>query len=157
MYPIDQVNAKRQANIGRLFLRGHRAFSSRATEMLHARGHDALTLAHTTLLAHIDTEGTQITTLAARAGITKQSMGQLVTELEQKGYLQREPDPHDRRALRIKFTGKGEIFLQDAYAIKLELEAEYMALLGQDRYTLLYDLLSELIDAIDGSKEDESR
>jgi MarR family transcriptional regulator, temperature-dependent positive regulator of motility len=35
-------------------------------------------LAHTTLLAHLDPDGTRITVLAERAGMTKQSMGQLV-------------------------------------------------------------------------------
>src|SRR5579872_1216006 len=69
----EQIEAMRKSSIGRLFLRAHRAFSTRATTLMHDRGHNGLSVEHTTLLAHIDIDGTHITTLAERAGITKQS------------------------------------------------------------------------------------
>lgn len=152
---IEQIQAMRQGNIGRLFLRAHRAYSTRATAMLRKRGHEGLNLEHTSVLAHIDIEGTHITTLAARAGIRKQTMGQLVTELEQKGYVERVSDPTDKRALLVNFTAKGQQFLRDAYVIKVELEAEYIRGLGKGAYETLYQLLGQFVDAFEAGKGEE--
>ena len=146
---VEQIRAMRQGNIGRLFLRAHRAYSTRATVKLRERGHEGLNLEHTTLLAHLDMEGTHITTLAARAGITKQSMGQLVVELEKQGYVERISDPTDKRASLVKFTERGWQFLRDAYEVKVELTAEYADLLGKDRLETLQSLLVELVEMID--------
>src|SRR5262245_51503913 len=98
---VAQLAESRQQNIGRLFGRAARAFSVQATEKLRAHGHTGLSLAHTTLLSYLDLDGTHITTLAERAGITKQSMGQLVAELEERGYVARTTDPADRRATLV--------------------------------------------------------
>ena len=150
---VEQIAAWRQENIGRLFLRAHRDFGARATEKLRARGHHALGLAHTTLLANLDLEGTRITTLADRAGITKQSMGQLVTELEQHGYIERSIDAADRRAIIVKFTDTGWQFLRDAYEIKQEIEAEYTAILGEDLMHKLREALTTLLESSEQARE----
>ena len=83
----------RERHIGRLLLRAHRAFSARAAEKLRDRGYEHVALAHIALLPHLDEAGTRATTLAERAGMTKQGMGQLVRELETHGYLERRPIP----------------------------------------------------------------
>jgi DNA-binding MarR family transcriptional regulator len=99
-----------------------------------------------TLLPHLDLSGTRITTLAERAGITKQAVGQLVAELEQRGYVERTIDPTDRRAVLVSFTTAGRQFLRDAEAIKHEIEADYTAILGAAR---LDDLRSALVALLD--------
>src|SRR5690242_18594724 len=48
--------------------------------------------------------GLRATELAARARITKQSMGTLIDELERGGYVERAPDPADGRARLIRLT-----------------------------------------------------
>src|SRR5260221_1414658 len=103
----EQIATLRQDYIGRLLARANRAVSDVAYRKLHERGHDGLSMAHTTLLANLDIEGTPIKVLADRAGVTKQAMGQLVVDLEKKGYIQRETDAKDRRATLIKFTDGG--------------------------------------------------
>jgi DNA-binding MarR family transcriptional regulator len=92
-------------------------------------------------------EGTNISVLAERAGTTKQAMGQLVAELEGKGYVLRVPDPTDRRATLIKFTEAGQRFLLDAYHVKHEIEAEYTAILGEEQMELLRGALMRLLVA----------
>lgn len=142
----DQIAALREEHIGRLFLRAHRSFSERAYQKLHQRGHEGLTITHTSLLANLDIDGTRITTLAERAGVTKQAMGQLVDDLEQHGYVERVPDPKDGRATRVTFTSLGRQFLQDAYYVKQEIESEYTALVGADGMEQLRKLLSALLE-----------
>jgi len=88
-------------------------------------------LFHTALITNLDAEGTRLTTLAERAGMSKQSMGQLARELERRGYVSRKIDPTDKRAFLIRFTNRGRWLLADARSAKDELEAEYAALLGR--------------------------
>lgn len=143
----QQLREMRQENIGRMLLRAHRAFSQRAFQKLHERGHTGLGLTHTALLANLDLEGTRITVLAERADMTKQSMGELVQELEEKGYVDRIPDPTDRRATLVRFTQAGCKYLEDAYLIKVEIEAEYAALLGENGLADLRHVLTTLTTA----------
>lgn len=143
---VEQIEELRQEHIGRLLLRAQRSFSERALHKLRARGHAGLHLAHTTVLAQLDTGGTQATVLAERAGITKQAAGRIVADLMREGYVQGVPDPQDRRATIILFTEAGWKFLADAYAVKKEIEAEYTALLGEERMRELRDSLHMLTE-----------
>lgn len=146
----EQIRSLRQDHVGRLLLEAHRAFSVRAFEKLRARGHPGLGSAHTALLANMDLEGTRITTLAERAGMTKQGMGQLVADLVGQGYLDRRPDPSDRRATIVTFTDEGWRFLRDAFEVKREMEAEYASLLGPDRFDELRASLATLVGRPNG-------
>ncbi|SMB89495.1 MarR family winged helix-turn-helix transcriptional regulator [Deinococcus hopiensis] len=139
----------RQAHVGRRLHRAARAYNVLALEQLHARGHTALSLAHTNLLPHLGTEGTRIVTLAERAGMTKQAASQLVGELETCGYVERRPDPADGRATRIQFTASGWQYLLDAQEVKRAIEAEYRARLGEDLWNNLNEALEQL-NAMDG-------
>jgi DNA-binding MarR family transcriptional regulator len=144
---LATIEALRQHHIGRLLWNAHRSFSERALAKLRQRGHAGLSLAHTNLLAYLDVQGTRITTLAERIGVTKQAIGSLVGELEAKGYIHRDVDPTDRRAARITYTAAGRAFLQDAYDVKREIEAEYAAALGEHGLLELRQLLTQLVAA----------
>jgi DNA-binding MarR family transcriptional regulator len=134
----------RDHHLGRLLLRAHRAFSARAVEKLRQRGYPSLTLAHLALLPHLDPEGTRATTLAERAGMTKQGMGQLILDLEHQGYVARVPDPADRRAALVTFTEAGRRFLLIAIDVTREMEAEYAAILGERQLAGLRGALAAL-------------
>jgi DNA-binding MarR family transcriptional regulator len=140
-----QLEELRQRNIGKLFLQAHRAFSERSIEKLRARGHAGLGLAHTQLLIHLELVGTRITTLAERAGVTKQAMGQLADALSAQGYVTKTTDPADRRATLVNFTDRGWQFLRDAHLVKREIEAEYTALLGEEQWEMVNSGLQRLI------------
>ncbi len=141
----QRIAELRQQHIGRLFQQAHRAFDTRAVAKLHARGHHGLTLAHTALLANLDLGGTRVTTLAERAGMTKQSMGQLALDLEKRGYIIRTSDPDDRRAMIVTFTDRGWQFLEDAHAIKQEIEAAFATTLGEETFEGLRSALRDLL------------
>ena len=55
----------------------------------------------------IELEGSRLTQLAERAGMTKQAVGEMVADLEQLGYLERVPDPGDGRAKIIRLSARG--------------------------------------------------
>ena len=50
------------------------------------------------MLAYLDEDGIRATELARLSGRHKQIVGRLVDELEELGYVERRPDPEDRRA-----------------------------------------------------------
>ena len=136
----------RLQNIGRLFLRAFRAYNARAVARLRERGHSGIGVAHTSLLIHLDLEGTRVTTLAERAGMTKQAMGQLLADLQRQGYVARSVDPTDRRAVLVTLTETGYRFYTDAYAVQQELESHYAAILGEESLAALRSALIALVD-----------
>ncbi|TQV89440.1 MarR family winged helix-turn-helix transcriptional regulator [Aliikangiella coralliicola] len=137
----------RDNNLGRLFQRAGRAYSVRALSLLHERGFSDVKLSHSALFANLDLEGTQITVIAERAGMTKQAMGQLANDLEAKGYINKIKDPNDKRAYIIRFTKLGEKALHAAYDIKVIIEKEFEDLLGSKNVANLQKGLRKLIES----------
>lgn len=148
MHPdSDQLHTLRKGNLARLLLRAARDFSALAGNKLRVRGHTNLRMGHATLLANLDPEGSRITTLAERAGMTKQGMSQLVKELENIGYLERSTDPLDRRAVLVRPTLTGQQLLQDVQEVVSEIENEYTLVLGEEKIKSLRAVLLELNEA----------
>jgi MarR family transcriptional regulator, temperature-dependent positive regulator of motility len=131
-------------NIGRLLLRAQRDFDATLNAHLRERGYPDVRLAHSALFAHIDPEGTRSSELAERAGMTKQGMGQLVADLEKKGYVERVEDPGDGRARVVCLTKKGRRHVRDAREIIGEIEEAYARRLGDGRLEKLRAILNDL-------------
>jgi DNA-binding MarR family transcriptional regulator len=73
-----------------------------------AAGHDAIRQPHLPVFELIDRDcGSRLTTLAARANITPQAMGELVAYLERHGYIERAPDLLDGWAKLARLTERG--------------------------------------------------
>ena len=123
----------------------HRAFT--------AAGYAGLRPAHMSIFQHVDhpPAGTRITDLAERAQMTKQSMGQLVADLEAGGYLERVPDPTDGRAKIVRLTERGWTVHEEAGEIVKRLEADWAARLGGQKLDQLRCLLKELIATLEAS------
>ena len=74
---------------------------------LHAIGIDDLPRNGVFILTGIDTSGGPRPDLASELGVTKQAVSQLVDILVNQGYLERAPDPDDRRRVDLKLTERG--------------------------------------------------
>jgi DNA-binding MarR family transcriptional regulator len=127
-----------------LLLRAQRDFDAELNARLRERGYQDVRLAHSALFAHIDLEGTRSSELAERAGMTKQGMGQLVADLEKKGYVERVEDPADGRAKLVRLTKKGRRHVRDAREIIREIETAYARGLGDERLETLRAILKDL-------------
>ncbi len=109
---------------------------------------DDLRPSHGNVMEQLELEdGLRLSELAARAGITAQSMGELVDDLEVKGYLERRPDPRDRRAKRIYLTARGRKNTRVAKRATADVENYLAELLGERRYHLLRRTLEDIIAA----------
>lgn len=146
---VDENNlrARRQRVLGRLAIRFVRGYQETLRERAYA-GHEVLTPAHNRVLIHLDHEGTRAVVLAQRARITKQAMSQLLRHLEQHGYVERRPDPRDKRARLVHFTEKGRGLLEHSLDHLEALDREIHDLLG-DQAQAFVDALHTLADHFD--------
>lgn len=94
-------------------------------ERLIANGYADTLVATHPVFENIDRDGTRLTELAARADMTHQSMGELVATLEQRGYLERRPDPADGRARLVCLTPKGRQAVRVALREMADIEANW--------------------------------
>ena len=113
-------------------------------EGLAEAGYPDIRPAHGNVFGYIHKEGSRLTELAERAQLTKQTMGYLVDYLEERGYVERGPDPGDKRAKVVRLTEAGREAVRTARKIMGRIEARWAELLGEDRMEQLRELLQEL-------------
>jgi DNA-binding MarR family transcriptional regulator len=118
-----------EVNTTYLLGRAHKLFNQRILEAVVAAGHP-IRPAHSAVFVTIDRAGSRLTQLAERAAMTPQAMGELVDDLVARGYLERVPDPADRRAKLIMLTDLGFEAVQAAFDEILGIEAELLRELG---------------------------
>jgi DNA-binding MarR family transcriptional regulator len=93
--------------------------------------------AHIHITRHVALEGTRLTDLARRAGMTKQAMGDLVDQCEAWGLVVRDADPRDTRARLVRFTPAGLAWLAAFRAAVQQAEAEFREEVGADVATVV--------------------
>jgi DNA-binding MarR family transcriptional regulator len=117
---------------------------------LHARlvalGFPEIRPAHGCVFGNIDQPGARLTELADRSGLTKQSVGEAVADLEQLGFVERVPDPEDGRAKIIRLTSHGADALAAAEEIFSGIEARFAAEVGRERFDEFRETLTRLAE-----------
>lgn len=103
----NQNAAWRTGNLGRLLFSATDLFVRQKLRIVHAGGFGTVTEVQMALVQNLDLHGTRLTTIAARASMTKQSMLELVNKAEALGIVERRADPDDRRAKIVTFTPTG--------------------------------------------------
>lgn len=111
---------------------------------------DRVRVAHTALFPHVPFEGVRLTALAARVGITKQAVKELVDELEAIGVLERAPDPADGRAKLIRWTAAGREGLARGLEILDALAAELAVCVGPEELARTHRTLLAISDHLEG-------
>jgi DNA-binding MarR family transcriptional regulator len=87
--------------------------------------------------------GSTASELGRRLGVTKQAAAKTVASLERVGYVRREPDPADARAIRLQRTARAEEMLALSAAFFETYHARLAQTLGRRR-------LAELEDGLQG-------
>ncbi|WP_336209249.1 MarR family winged helix-turn-helix transcriptional regulator [Nonomuraea sp. LPB2021202275-12-8] len=101
---------------------------------LAEQGHPELRPRHGAVLAYLNEEGSRATDLAAQSGQHKQVIGTLVDELVELGYVERQPDPADRRAKLVVPTPKGLDEMARSDAIVAAIEERHARAVGEEAY-----------------------
>lgn len=138
----------RLTHLGRLLGHAMRRFDER---VLHLMAHNIdvplalsnlaaraqITAAHVHITRHLDLPGTRLTDLAQKAGMSKQAMGDLVTQCDAWDLVRREADPLDARARRIVFTDTGLLWLEAFRRAVAQAESEFRAQVGDEVATVV--------------------
>lgn len=144
--PID--DRWRETHLGRLLGHAVRRFDARVLALMAASAEAPLALsnlalrdkvgaAHVHITRHLALQGSRLTDLAQAAGMSKQSMADLVDQCEAWGLVARGPDPRDARARLIRFTPLGLDWLRAFEQAVKQAEAEFRDAVGPDVATVV--------------------
>ena len=133
----------------RTILRSFRAADDVAMRALQEAGFRGTGPAAWYLLTAIPSSGGRASALARELGVTKQAIGQALKELEREGYVFKEPDPDDRRALRVRATAQGEAVAESGRRALEELERRWGEKLGPARLRTLRDTMEEFCEFLE--------
>ena len=111
---------------------------------LRAAGWPEVRSSHGCVFGGMRPEGVRLTDLAERARITKQSVGEIVSDLAELGWVERIPDPADRRAKLVRLTARGQEVQDAARATFAEIEADWAERIGKSKVAALRAALEEL-------------
>jgi DNA-binding MarR family transcriptional regulator len=114
------------------------------TARMQAAGYGDVRGAHGCVFGNIEPDGMRLTELAERAGMTKQAVGEAVSDLEGLGYAERVADPSDGRAKIIRLSDQGSAAQRAGFAIIAELEADWVERFGAERVEQMRSLLIDI-------------
>jgi DNA-binding MarR family transcriptional regulator len=106
-------------------------------------GHEGLSWSQAAAMGRLDRTGPMTTADLARAEMVKpQSMGTLLSELEQEGLVRRAPHPTDGRQILFSLTAAGVATRRQRHAAKLAWLSAAIARLDPDEQRTLVDAIA---------------
>ena len=130
--------------IGALLRIPWEAVQRQMLERLHERSFDDLDAAHLNVFQYPGPQGARPSELAGRLRMSKQALNYLLGELERLGYLERRPDPDDRRSKRVALTARGAAAIAVMREAVGDVEEAWARQLGAERFAQLRSLLLDL-------------
>jgi DNA-binding MarR family transcriptional regulator len=138
----------RQIHLGRLLGHAMRRFDERVLYLMshnidvplalsNLAARSQVSAAHVHITRHLSLKGSRLNELASRAGMTKQAMGELVTQCEAWGLVIKQEDPIDARAKLICFTETGLAWLRAFESAVAQAEAEFKQEVGIEVATVV--------------------
>jgi DNA-binding MarR family transcriptional regulator len=128
-----------------LLARAFRGLIDELHDELGERGHPDARPIHGFALQAIGGEGTTVSELGRRLGVSKQAAAKTAASLESVGYIRRVADPRDARATRLVQTERGIEMLALSAAIFERLRADWVRQLGEARVEALEDDLESVV------------
>ncbi|MFI7316150.1 MarR family winged helix-turn-helix transcriptional regulator [Streptomyces venezuelae] len=119
-------------NLPQLLGEARRWFEDGLLAAMDAAGATPVSPTQVQLFAVLDDEGTTVSELARRMGVTRQTAHQAVHGLVDAGLLAQIPDPASARQRLIRRTPKGERAHREAEAVLARLEERLAERIGRD-------------------------
>lgn len=89
-------------------------------------------------------EGLKVSEISRLLGITPPTVTQLINSLEAKDMVERQPDPSDRRVVRIRLTEQGRVVTRKARNYMDASLGKLVEYLGEEESNHLADLLMKV-------------
>ncbi|WP_308257481.1 MarR family winged helix-turn-helix transcriptional regulator [Pseudonocardia lacus] len=141
--PVDIPDA-----LGLLLRLLHQHWGEDVGEALREAGLDGIRAPHANVFPFVPPGGIAVSELARAANMRKQSMAEAVDQLERAGYVERRPDPHDRRARLVSLTERGEAVRSVAVAAGHRVEQRWTELTGPAEIAALRTTLQRLLSRL---------
>lgn len=132
----------------KLLVHATRSYEHTLEQALRPALDERLRPAHFAVFRYLDPEGSRITALAEAAGMTQQSMGELIGQLERAGLVRRRVDPTDRRARLVECTEAGIVALRIAGARIARIEEVLRVGMGVEEFDEMRHHLGLVIDVL---------
>jgi DNA-binding MarR family transcriptional regulator len=143
-----EANFPTRPLIGLLLRLVYQHYSDDVHTALRDAGFGDIRAPHANVFPFVPPDGITVSELAELAHVRKQTMGQAVEQLEHMGYVERRPNPDDRRSRLVFLTDRGASVRPVTHATAERVEERWAQLTSPEeleamRASLLH-LLSEL-------------
>jgi DNA-binding MarR family transcriptional regulator len=117
-------------------------------DALAAGGFEDIAPSAANVFPFVSPEGATISELADLAHVRKQTMAQAVEQLERTGYVERQPNPQDKRSQLIFLTARGRVVPTVTHAAARRVEEHWADLTSPEELEALKAQLLHLIDEL---------
>ena len=138
--------------IGQLLIRSPREFRRELSAPAAAAGYGDIRDPHLQIFGAIGMGGVRLTDVAARAQLSLAATSELVNDLQDLGYLERQPDPRDGRAKLICLTARGRGVMAHAGDRVATIEEQWSTILGTGPFAQMCAAMQRLLDHLDGDE-----
>jgi DNA-binding MarR family transcriptional regulator len=122
--------------------------SAQIDARLSRLGFPQLRPAHTQLLALLEPGGVRLTDLVVSLSLPKQTVGDMIDDLEGMRLVERFPDPDHGVIKRVRLGPKGKVWASEVKKVAEKAETGWAARLGRTKMKALHDLLEQLADVV---------
>jgi len=133
------------ADLALLLLAGFRSMSDAGSAELAKLGYDDVKPVHDFALHSILSGSDSASELGRAMSITKQAAAKTIALLEERGYVAREPDPSDKRRVRLRVTERGLSLLRAGEEVFDELRRRQEEQIGVEAVSSLERVLRQLV------------
>ena len=108
-------------------------------------GFDDINPAAANVFTFLTSEGATVSELANLSHVRKQTMAQTVEQLERTGYVERRPNPNDRRSQLVFLTSRGKRIPRVTHKAAAAVEKRWAGVSGADELETLRMSLLDLL------------
>nr|WP_133710268.1 MarR family transcriptional regulator [Rhizobium sp. BK313] len=131
--------------LGLLLRLAHQHWTQAVEAALDEAGFGDIRPPHANVFTFARPEGIQVSELTKLAHVRKQTMTQAVEELERLGYVERRPDPNDRRARLVFLTERGKGVRPIAMATGRLVDERWAEIAGSEEIEQIKHALQRLL------------
>ncbi len=130
---------------GHLIRRLQQQSAATFQERTKAAGFDVTSVQFAALTTLAENPGLDQASLAKRIAYDRATIGGVIKRLEQKGWVSRQPDDEDRRAIKVTLTSKGAVVLADMTPVVLALQTDILGGLSDGDQKNLLKLMKKAV------------
>ena len=109
---------------------------------------------HNAVFATLPAEGARSADMAARAGVTRQSMGESIRDMVSRGMLEMVPDPTDGRAKIVRYTDFGREVSNAGFQHILDLDKRFRDEFGDEDFETACRVLARVREMLEDAADD---